>query len=207
MRMEAGQIDRAAVPAADLNELAERHGFDFWLLYGAPWQAIIGGLASLDADDLDPATLAAYIATLTTSVDTLHTFELLTWVTVFDAALARLLTAGGQPEQARARLDSALALAEDTGMHFYDAELLRLRGHTHTDPATRQADIAAALDLARRQDAPLFELRAALDDFELRGAPARGALADVAARIPADSTWPELARARAILDHAAHGFE
>ena len=38
-------------------------------------------------------------------------------------------------------------------MHFYDAELLRLRAHTHTDPDARQADIAAALDLARRQGA------------------------------------------------------
>ena len=72
-------------------------------------------------------------------------------------------------------------------MCFYDAELLRLRAHTHTDPDARQADIAAALDLARRQGATLFELRAALDDFELRGAPARAALADAASRIPANS--------------------
>ena len=100
---------------------------------------------------------------------------------------------------ATAALDQMRAAAADAHS--------RLRAHTQTDRAARQADIDAALDLARRQDAPLFELRAALDDFELRGAPARGALADVAARIPADSTWPELARARAILDQAAHGFE
>ena len=36
----------------------------------------------------------------------------------------------------------------------------------------RAGDIAAALELARRQGATLFELRAALDDFELRGEPA-----------------------------------
>ena len=36
-------------------------------------------------------------------------------------------------------------------MHFYDAELLRLRARTHTDPDT--PDIAAALTLARRQGA------------------------------------------------------
>ena len=90
---------------------------------------------------------------MTTFVDTLRTFELNTCITFFDAVLARLLIAAGQPEQARARLDTALALAQDTGMHFYDAELLRLRAHTHTDPAARQADIDAALDLARRQGA------------------------------------------------------
>jgi hypothetical protein len=59
----------------------------------------------------------------------------------------------------------------------------------------RAGDIAAALELARRQGATLFELRAALDDFELRGEPARAALADAASRIPTDSALPELARA------------
>ena len=54
------------------------------------------------------------------------------------------LIAAGQPGQARARLDTALALARDTGMCFYDAELLRLRAHTHTDPDARRADVAAA---------------------------------------------------------------
>jgi hypothetical protein len=40
-------------------------------------------------------------------------------------------------EQAPARLDTALRLADDTGMHFYDTELLRPRAHTHTDPEAR----------------------------------------------------------------------
>ena len=84
-------------------------------------------------------------------------------------------------------------------MCFYDAELLWLRAHTHIDPDARRADIAAALELARRQGATLFELRAALDDFELRGEPARAALNDVANRFPTTSAWPELTRARALL--------
>ena len=86
---------------------------------------------------------------------------------------------GEQPEEARHRLDTGLQLAEDTGMHFYDAELLRLRAHTHIDPDVRQADIGAALELAHRQGATLFELRSALDDFELRGPPAHAALGEV----------------------------
>ena len=119
--------------------------------------------------------------------------------TFYDGVLGRLLIAAGQPEAARKRLDTALALAQDTGMCFYDAELLRLRAHTHTDPDARRADITAALALARRQGATLFELRAALDDFELRGQPARAALVDAASRIPTNNAWPELVRARAAL--------
>jgi hypothetical protein len=57
-----------------------------------------------------------------------------------------------------------------------------------------------ALELARRQGATFFELRAAVDDFDLRGEPARVAVVDAASRIPTDSRPPELARAPAALE-------
>jgi hypothetical protein len=122
------------------------------------------------------------------------------YATFFEAILGRLLIAAGQSEPARARLDAALQLADDTGMHCYDAELLRYRAHTCTDPADRRADTGAALELARRQGANLFELRAALDDFELRGGPAHAALLDAASRFPGDRAWPEFARVQAVLN-------
>ena len=196
LRIESGQLDRAAVLAADLSELAERHGFDMWRLRGAFLQAVVGALATLGADHVDPTKLAAHIATMTTLLDTLRTLEVNMYSTFYDAVLGRLLIAAGQPERGRHRLDTGLALAR--GICFYDTELLRLRAHTQTDPATMQADISAAVDL-RRQGAPLFELRAALDDFELRGRSARAALVDVVSRFPTDSAFPELARAEALL--------
>jgi hypothetical protein len=106
------------------------------------------------------------------------------------------LSAAGQPEAARGRLDTALQFARTTQMHFYDAELLRLRGSVQKDPTDRQADVDGAIQLARRQGATLFELRAALDDYALRGAPARLALMSVVERMPADSILTEMARAR-----------
>jgi len=199
LRVEAGQLDRAALLAADMINEGERHGFDMWRLVGAHWQAVVGALAALDADDLDPSDLGARIATITAFLDTLRTIGVNIYTTVFDAVLGRLLIAAGQPEAARERLDIGLALAQDTGMCFYDAELLRLRARTHDEPGARQADINAALELARRQAATLFEFRAALDDFELHGQPARAALVDVASRIPTNNAWPELMRARAAL--------
>jgi len=45
----------------------------------------------------------------------------------------------------------------------------------------------------------LFELRAALDDFELRGAQAAAVVADAVKRLPVSYPWPELARAKAAL--------
>ncbi|HTY28477.1 MAG TPA: cyclase, partial [Mycobacterium sp.] len=199
LRIEAGQLDQAAVLAADLIEQAERHGFDAWQLWGGTQQATVGALVALGAEDLDPTALSNHIATMTTFVDVLRKAGLNAYLTFFDSVLARLLTAAGQPEQAHARLDTALALAEDTGMCFYDAELLRLRAPTQVEPDARRADLAAALELARHQGATLFELRTALDDFELRGEPARAALVDVVSRFPRDIDWPELARADALL--------
>jgi hypothetical protein len=84
-------------------------------------------------------------------------------------------------------------------MHYYDAELLRLRAATHGDPVARHADLQSALDLARGQGAPVFVLRAALDDYRLRGEAARQSVIDAVRQFPADSDWPELAQARAAL--------
>jgi len=136
---------------------------------------------------------------VTTLVDTLHKLELNVYVTFFDGVLGRLLIAAGHCDSARARLDSALQLAEDTGMHFYDAELLRLRARTHTEPRMRQADLSAALELARRQGATLFELRAALDDFEFRGQSASPGVVDAISRFAAGSAFPEVARVEEML--------
>jgi predicted ATPase len=164
---------------------------------GATWEAAVGALAALGTDDFDQTALEAHVATVTTFLDISRKVGLNLFLTFYDSVLGRLLIAAGQSENARERLDTALKLGRDTGMCFYDAELLRLRAHTHDDQAAREADLTAALELARRQGAILFELRAALDDFDLGGDTA--AVADAANRIPAINAWPELARAQAAL--------
>ena len=120
-------------------------------------------------------------------------------ITTYDGVIARLLIAAGQLTAAGDRVDKGLALARETEMHYYDAELLRVRAHTHTDANERTAQLRAAVELARRQGALIFELRAAADDFELNGESARQSLLDAVDRFPADSTWPELARPTALL--------
>jgi len=197
--IDAGKLDRAAVLVAHLSELGERHGFDMWLLMGAGERAAVDGLAAAETHGVDPSTLAGHIAAFTTLLDTLRAFEANIFSTALDGVLARLLMAAHQPEQARRQLDEGLQLAHNTGMHYYDAELLRLRARTHDDPPAQRADLEAALELARHQGAHLFELRAALDDFELRGELARAPLADAVSRLPDDSTIPEVARARAAI--------
>jgi len=67
----------------------ERHGFDVWRATGALWQAAVGGLAALEADDLDPSDLGAHIATITRVLDNLRAIGVNIYTTVFDAVLGR----------------------------------------------------------------------------------------------------------------------
>ena len=109
IRIEAGQLDRAAVLATDLTDLGERHGFDQWRVVGGAQQDTVRALAALSGDRLDPSGLWAHVATVTRFVDSWRMFEVNLYLTFFDSVVARLLIAAGQPQQAGARLDTALA--------------------------------------------------------------------------------------------------
>jgi len=199
IRIEAHQLDRAATLAAELVDHADRHGFEVWALWGAAQRAIVDAMGLICADDTNADLLSVYIARAAEVVKTVRGAGLTVFITLFDGALAQLLTAVGRREEARAQLDMAIKLGRDIEMCFYEAELLRLRAHTHTDSVARRADLAAALGIARQQGADLYELRTTLDDFELRGEPARAALVNVVGRFAANSPLPERKRYLSVL--------
>jgi tetratricopeptide (TPR) repeat protein len=199
IRMEAGQLQRAAEVAIELTTLGEQHGFDSWALVGTAQHATVGALSAL-ADNADPVTLEPHIATLTAFVEAWRSMNVISLITFYDAILARLLIASGELPKARERLRIALELAERTRMHFYDAELLRLRAHTSDDVEARRVDLQAAWELAQRQHAPIFQLRAATDLFKLDGTPARHTLSETLSLFPDGTSWPEVAPARAMLE-------
>jgi hypothetical protein len=199
VRVEAGQLQRAAEAAVELITLGEQHGFDFWALVGTAQQGTVAAVSAL-ADHTDRMMLQPHINGLTAFVEVSRAMHTVSLVTFYDAILARLLIASGELREARERLQAGLELAERTRMHFYDSELLRLRARTTDDIEARRKDLNAALKLARRQNAPIFELRSATDLFALDGTPARQALSDTLNRFPDGSTWPEVAPARALLE-------
>ena len=94
----------------------------------------------------------------------------------FLAILADACGRAGRIEEGLAALDEAMQLAERTGLHYWDAELHRVRGTLllrAADAASgvraeqrrmrREADacFAEAIAIAQRQGATLFERRAA----------------------------------------------
>lgn len=198
VRLEAGQLSEAASLVADLRELSEQSGLDLWRLVGATEHATVKALDALNAG-ADAGTLLTRVDKIAVRVDGARLLHLNNYLTFKDAIIGRLLIAAGQPDKARQRLEMALGLAAESGMHFYDAELLRLRAQTLTDPQERRNALAAALAFARHQGATLFELRCLLDSFDLTGDGDRSALADAVGRFGGDARWPEYERAQRIL--------
>ena len=199
MSIEAGRFDRGAELADDLTARAEHYGFPQWTAVGATMKSTVTAAAALAAERRDPDVLSEGIATLTAWVNACRLLDVNVFLPSFDGLIARFLIAAGELDEARGRVNTGLQLAEETGMHYYDAELLRLRSWTHQDTNTRRSDLQAALDIAQRQGATVFVLRAALDDYRSRQESARASVVEAIGRFPSDSTWPELAQAKALL--------
>jgi hypothetical protein len=199
IRCEAGQLDLAAVVVADLATAAEQHGFTAWAVVGAAQQTMVDALMALATGAADATALKAHDEAVAHFADLWRAQEAKYLIPNYDGVIARLLTASGHHGQARARVHASLALGDETGMHYYDAELLRIRARTQSTDEQRHADLAAAAQLARRQGAKVFELRSAMDGLESAGESWRDALIDAIGRFPAGTQWPELERAQALL--------
>jgi len=196
--LESGQISEAAAMVAALRRQSEQSGLDLWQWVGRTEHATVKALTALDAG-ADPATLTARADNLAGRVDGSRLLQLNSYLTFHDAVVGRLLIAAGQPTKSRERLEMALRHAEETGMHFHDAELMRVRAHTFTEVEARRAALGAALEFARHQGATLFELRCLLDFFDLIGDGDRSELGDALSRFAGDARWPEFGRAQRIL--------
>ena len=198
VRLESGEISEAATLVGRLRQLSEQAGLDVWQWVGRTEHSAAKALAAL-GDGADDATLTALAVKLARHVDGSRLMHLNMFLTFHDSIIGRLLIAAGQPERARERLETAMRHAEETGMRFHDAELMRVRAHTFTDLQERRNALAAALDFARHQGATLFELRCLLDFFDLAGGGDGSELADAARRFRGDARWPEFALAQRIL--------
>ena len=196
--LEAGQLEEAAALAAGLRRCADESGLDLWRFVSATEHAAVKAVAALNAG-ADAPTLAALAANIATRIDASRLMHLNVYLTFHDSIVGRLLIAAGQSEKARERLEMSLQHAQETGMHFHDAELMRLRAHTLTEPQQQRAALADAFEFARKQSATLFELRCLLDSFDLFGDSDRSALANVVSRFPGDARWAEYARAQELL--------
>jgi predicted ATPase len=100
------------------------------------------------------------------------------------ALLADAYAKTGQTEEGLATLAEALAITEQTHEGYMEAELYRLKGELQLEPAEAEACFHQAIEIARRQKAKSFELRAVMSLCHLyrrqgKRAEARAMLAEI----------------------------
>ncbi len=139
-------------------EIAQRHGFGVWLAAGTMQLAV--AKTALGAHEESIALLRATLPAWRASGAELQGG-------FFLAGLAAACRATGETSAALATLDEAIVHAAQHEEGYYDAELHRLRAEclASTDPNAARAAYRHALEVACRQGARLFELRAAASEW------------------------------------------
>jgi predicted ATPase len=201
LRGDAGAARRDAEIVV---KLSQENGLTFFAALGAlqsAWASV-----RLDGNETGATVLRQGLAAYTDQGNK-H------FVPFFQGVLAEI-EAQDDAEGALTRIDEALALAGETGEHWSDAFLHRLRGEVllKRDPAnTAPAEEAflAAIATAQRQKAGSFELRAALSLAKLyqsMGQPsdAHAVLAPALAGFSATPKFPDIEQAQTLLAELAH---
>ncbi|TEU12982.1 MAG: tetratricopeptide repeat protein, partial [Anaerolineales bacterium] len=123
-------------------------------------------------------------------------------------SLAEAQAKAGQPEEGLATLAEALALVEETNERYCEAELYRLKGElllAQGDDAEAEASFHKAIEVARRQQAKSWELRATVSLCRLwqqqgRMDEARQMVAEIYGWFTEGFDTPDLQEARALLE-------
>jgi serine/threonine protein kinase/predicted ATPase len=203
-RRDAGQAVRSAEA---LTAIAGEHGLTFW-------QA--NGLIMLGSASVAGGAGQGGIAQLRDGLTALRATGAGTYQTYYLGLLAEAFGREEQFEQGLGVVSEALALTQDSGESFYEAELHRLRGElllrrgpAGAGRAEAEASYQRALLIARQQRAKSLELRAALSLGRLLRGAGRGRLAseqlsEVYGWFTEGLDTPDLCEARAFLELDAH---
>jgi class 3 adenylate cyclase/predicted ATPase len=193
--------DNAALEerAKELVALAAEQGFSQWQAFGRIYRGwvevkrgdLIKGISLLRSG------LVAYRATGAEQ-----------WMPYHTSLLAAACETAGQTEEALAHLHDASQMAERTGERWYAAELNRRKGELllwQGDSETAEELYRNALSIAQKQQAKLWELRAAVNLARLRrdqGRRSEGCnlLAPVYRWFTEGFNTPDLKQAKALLD-------
>lgn len=150
--LQAVDYEAADAEVAELLELAERHGFVFWTLYGHLQNAIAtlrpGGMG-------DPDVVTQALALFRIAGGEVY-------VPGFLTEIAQHLLERGDLDRARAALGEAEAITRRSGARFWAAETARVLGGCRLAAGDTGGveELRVAADLAGRQRAVVFELRA-----------------------------------------------
>jgi predicted ATPase len=201
VHFERGDLDRGRERAEELAGLAEQLGFPWYLGVGKFYR----GFARVESGEAE-----AGIAEMQQGMGELAGMGSELGAPQILCVLAECLRKVGRHAEALGTLELGLAQAEQQGEHNYDAELRRLRAEIRLDAdgnAVEEAEalFGQALEIARRQEAKTFELRAATSLARLwqrqgKGDAARTLLTPLYAWFTEGFATRDLIEAKALLD-------
>ena len=183
--------------------LGREHGLAIALGWGTP--CLCWARAQLGERNTGLTALTQAVAAYT------DTYKL--FLPLFQGLLAELEAGAEDADGALTQIDAALALAGETGEHWTDAFLHRIRGEIlwkrdSANPAPAAEAFRTAIAVAQQQKARSFELRAALSLAKLyqsknRPADAHAVLARALEGFSPTPEFPEIEEAQALLDALA----
>jgi predicted ATPase len=184
---------RTAALAGECRELAEVHGFSFWLA----GSKVLGGWTLASSGNPE-----AGLTQMRQGLGDWLTTGSITYLTYYLGLLAEVLVQQGRDQEARLALDEGLAVARRTGETFYEAELHRLGGELLSDRADMLDRAGAcfrlAAETARNQGARVLELRAATSLARFTGD--RSQLRPLLTTFPPGADTADHREARRLLD-------
>jgi class 3 adenylate cyclase/predicted ATPase len=202
-QLEAVRGDAEAIRSTSdaMVELCRNYGLKLYLSWGKTYRG--WARARLGDREAGVKELREGLASLADQGSKVH-------VPFYQGLLAEIEAEMG--ESALSRIDDALALARETGEHWSDSFLHRIRGEIllKLDPANVAAEQAfrAAIAVAQAQKARSFELQAALGLAKLyrstaRPAEAHAVLSPALEGFSATPEMPEIAEAQALMEQLA----
>ncbi len=137
--------------------LQDRLGSSFWNGWGMMQR---GCLSALTGNALEA------VRTITGGVEFLRSTETTMWMPLFLSHLARASAEIGQVDEASTKIGEAMTAVKTTKENWYEAEIIRVAGEIalqgmEPDATKAEACFARALEVARKQKAKSWELRAA----------------------------------------------
>jgi predicted ATPase len=145
------------------------------------------------------------------AIEALRAKGVVLYVTINLAALAELYGMLGQFAEGLDTIAEALAIVEDTGERLWEADIWRIKGELTLKAAAENSHIEAeacyhqAIEIARRQSAKSFELRATISlarSWQQQGklVEAQGMLAEIYSWFTEGFDTADLKEAKALLD-------
>ena len=192
LEVMAGDIDASRVYAAELAEVADRHGYTFWTLLAGYYDAYLdlckGAEGAMERCEM--------------SLLLLQSVGVHIWAPYFRAAVTAAHLRAGATAAAFASLTAATEVAEQTGAHYWSAEIARQDGEVRLASGDDSGidRLRDAVALAQAQGATLHELTARTSLARATGdAKDLGELATLLEGAAAGAPEPVAAAARAAL--------